>query len=160
MMRSFKKEYASYLEHKYVVIPFQWKGWVGDGMMNLIMIALQTKLKIGHLIANKEPIDTTPHVIQEMLQGCRNEQEYTGVYEQLIMDSEVWTLPDQQQAAVDAAEIYRNCKSSGMFIRKPYDCLIALTAMRYNLVLLHRDTDFINISKVYPSLLQIHFFDS
>jgi predicted nucleic acid-binding protein len=65
------------------------------------------------------------------LQGFANEKEY-------------------MKAAIDAANIYRNCRKKGYTIRKPNDCMIALIALTYKLELLHNDKDFEHIASMYP----------
>ena len=60
------------------------------------------------------------------------------------------TFTNVFQMAVEAADIYRQCRNKGPTIRKAPDCLIAYYALQYNLPLLHKDKDFDGIAKVFP----------
>ncbi len=81
-----------------------------------------------------------PIIIQEILQGIRSEKDYENV-----MDS-VLAFPilewDPIEASIDAAQIYRSLRKSGITIRKSNDCRIAAFARRFGLAILHEDRDF------------------
>ena len=49
-----------------------------------------------------------------------------------------------------AAELYRHCRRAGVTVRKSIDCLIAMTAIRYGVAVLHDDSDFEQIARVVP----------
>ena len=41
-----------------------------------------------------------------------------------------------------AATLYRTCRQRGYTVRKLFDCLIAAVAIRADVPIIHRDTDF------------------
>jgi predicted nucleic acid-binding protein len=53
-----------------------------------------------------------------------------------------------------AAELYRRCRNAGVTVRKSIDCLIAMTAIRYGVAVLHDDSDFELIASVVPQFEQ------
>ena len=86
-------------------------------------------------------------IVQEILQGIRNDSEYRSVREYLRFFTHVDAeLSDH----VEAADIYRALRKRGLTIRSPIDCLIAAVALRHSLFLLHKDADFTLISRYYP----------
>ncbi|MGB3778689.1 MAG: PIN domain-containing protein [Tunicatimonas sp.] len=99
-------------------------------------------------VLSKEFVYTCPTIIQEVLQGVRK-NDYNRT--KTALESAVLLgFPDTFRMAVGAAEIYRQCRSKGITIRKAPDCLIAYYALQYKLPLLHRDRDFDSIATVYP----------
>lgn len=98
---------------------------------------------------HKNQILMLPIIIQEVLQGIKNEKSFELV--KYLFLSQQYVLYDQVEMAVAAASLYRNLKSKGVTIRKPNDCLIAAICIQYNIELLHKDKDFDNIAK-YSSL--------
>ncbi len=57
---------------------------------------------------------------------------------------------------IHASDIYRECRKKGITIRKTIDCLIAAVAIENGLSLLHKDSDFDNISKCIVFWSQYH----
>jgi predicted nucleic acid-binding protein len=55
---------------------------------------------------------------------------------------------DQRVSFAEAARIYFNCRRKGVTIRSTIDCIIAQTAIEYDLLLLHNDRDFDAIAKI------------
>lgn len=92
-----------------------------------------------------EQVLLTPTILQEILQGIRDDAKYRQVKEALS-NFTVLDLP-QIQAAVGAADLYRTLRKKGATIRKRNDCLIAYYAMEYSVALVHADADFDQISK-------------
>lgn len=81
-----------------------------------------------------------PTVIQEVLQGIREDTQFTKVQERLLL------LPCLHvpvvEASVKAAELYRELRKKGVTIRKPNDCLIACYAIQHHVEICHNDQDF------------------
>ncbi len=89
------------------------------------------------------PIFICPVIIQEILQGIRNDAEYNQVKDYLFALNVL--NDDAIEVAIGAANIYRNLRKKGVTIRKSNDCLIAYYAIKYSLRILHKDRDFDNI---------------
>ena len=63
-----------------------------------------------------------PTILQEVLQGIREDKQYTHVKE-IFSYFTVLQIPPVQ-AAIGAAELYRGLRKKGLTIRKSNDCLI------------------------------------
>lgn len=87
----------------------------------------------------------TPTILQEILQGIRDDAKYRQIKETLSY-FHVLDFPCVQ-AAVGAADLYRALRKKGATIRKSNDCLIAYYAIEYDLTLVHYDTDFDQIAQ-------------
>lgn len=81
-----------------------------------------------------------PVIIQEILQGIKHDTQFEAVKENL--GGFVIIEGNCVEMAIGAASLYRNLRKKGITIRKPNDCLIAYTAIFYNLPLVHKDSDF------------------
>lgn len=94
---------------------------------------------LEQLIVNKEDICLCGVVLTEILQGIRNDAEFERTRELL---ENLIALPMCHSVFLRSADIYRCLRKQGITIRKPIDCMIASTAIEYNLPLLHNDRDF------------------
>ena len=95
----------------------------------------------------REYIATSGIIVQEILQGIREDSQYRETLRFLDL------LPraDLQFADhIEAANIYRQLRKRGLTIRSPIDCMIAALAMRSRFLLLHKDRDFPTIVRLYP----------
>ncbi len=83
----------------------------------------------------------------EMLQGCRDESEWTllkrylDAQDYLELSGESWG---------EAARIFFDLRRIGRTVRSPIDCCIAQIALDHAVLLLHRDRDFETIATVRP----------
>jgi predicted nucleic acid-binding protein len=89
---------------------------------------------------------TCLHVVQEVIQGARDERAARQLEEGLLalpllepqVDSELY---------LRAAEIFRAGRRRGLTVRSSVDCLIAAIALRHDAVVVHLDRDFDAIAK-------------
>jgi predicted nucleic acid-binding protein len=93
----------------------------------------------------RSEIATCPPVVQEVLQGVRDEHGY------FVVRTTLYTLPMlESPLSIDvfdeAAQIYRTGRATGFTIRSPFNPLIAACAIR-NGVVLHSDRDFNTIAR-------------
>ncbi len=89
----------------------------------------------------------TPAVIQEALQGVRDEAEWKTLDRYLT--SQMWVdVLDPLRSHVEAARIYYDCRRRGLSVRSTGDCVIAQIALERDFALLHNDRDFEAIRKV------------
>jgi predicted nucleic acid-binding protein len=103
----------------------------------------QTKL-LAHLIDN-DAVVTCPTIIQEILQGIRDDAVFKQVKDNLT-GFEVLEV-DPVEAAYGAASLYRSIRKQGVTIRKSNDCLIAHFSIFHKILLLHNDKDFDKIAQ-------------
>ena len=100
---------------------------------------------LSHVWALKEGlkeanVSCCPIIVQEVLQGIRNDLTYQLVKEQFLQ-LEIF-VSEQLHVAIEAAQLYRYLRKKGVTIRKPNDCIIAWYAINNNVKLLHSDADF------------------
>jgi len=91
-------------------------------------------------IENDETIYLCPTIIQEILQGITNDNQYKRIKDYLMCFGVL--NDDGLESALGAVKIYRSLRKKGISIRKSNDCLIAQYAFKYSLKILHRDRDF------------------
>ena len=86
-------------------------------------------------------------VVQEVLQGFRDEAAFararSGMLALPIVDS-----PVGEDVFLQAADLYRAGRRAGLTIRSGVDCLIAASAIRHHLDVLHHDRDYDAIAKI------------
>lgn len=93
----------------------------------------------------------TELIYQEVIQGALNEKDFTSLDDYLI--AQTFFYPKHHPETYrQAAQIYFTCRRNGITIRSTIDCLIAQTAIKHDLVLLHSDKDFENIAEIFPTL--------
>ncbi len=89
-------------------------------------------------------VATCPVIVQEVVQGVIPDKDYENVSNNFnkIVNLSV----NGYDYAREAANLYRGLRKKGITIRKPNDCLIAIYAIKNDIVLLHDDKDFTNIA--------------
>jgi predicted nucleic acid-binding protein len=103
-------------------------------------------------IVDLEEVATCLPVVQEVLQGFRDERAF-----RLARDA-MYAFPMVEsplgQAVVDeAVDLYRRARQAGRTVRSGVDCLIAACALRNGLTMLHHDRDFNAFAEI--STLQV-----
>ncbi|MEW6328131.1 MAG: PIN domain nuclease [Thermodesulfobacteriota bacterium] len=102
--------------------------------------------EIESLISNNEDVAIADIVLTEVLQGIRDDRDYTEVKKSLL-SFPVYS-PKGVDSFVAAANLYRKCRKKGLTIRSTVDLLIAQIALENDLALLHNDRDFDTLSKI------------
>ena len=83
----------------------------------------------------------------ELLQGAKDEREWNLLSSYL---STQYYLEAEEETWDSAARIYFDLRRKGVTVNSPIDCCIAQIAMEYGAILLHRDKDFVKISRIRP----------
>ncbi len=83
----------------------------------------------------------------ELLQGCRDEKEWSLLTGYLEAQDYLEPAPGAWSAA---ARVYYDLRRLGRTVRSPIDCCIAQLALDYDLLVLHCDRDFETIARVRP----------
>ena len=104
---------------------------------------------LNKLIDGNVPLVLCPVIVQEILQGIKDDSDFYEVRDNLS-GFELLAI-DPAEAAFGAASLYRSIRKHGVTIRKSNDCLIAFYAISCNATLLHNDEDFNRIAQ-YTSL--------
>ena len=93
----------------------------------------------------KNSIIIVPVILQEILQGIRDDKQYELV--SVIIHGFEFIEFDPYEYAIKAADLFRELQKKGITIRKANDCLIAAFCIDLNISLIHNDRDFDNIAK-------------
>ncbi len=88
-------------------------------------------------------------IIQEVLQGFREERAYR-IARGAMLNLPIIDDPLEQDVFVSAIELYRSARRLGVTVRSSTDCLIAASALRHDLEVLHRDRDYCELARVAP----------
>lgn len=103
----------------------------------------------GRILAEDADFYLTPQVVQEVLQGARDEGEWRKLKRYLSAQSLRQGL-DPLATHMEAARIDFDCRRKGLTVRSTFDCLIAQIALEHGLSLLHDDRDYVTIRQVRP----------
>jgi predicted nucleic acid-binding protein len=98
---------------------------------------------------NFEDVVTCLPVVQEVLQGFRDERAFRAAREAMFALPLVES-PMRADLFEEAVGLYRAARRHGVTIRSGVDCLIAARAIRHDLEVLHRDRDYTQIARVSP----------
>jgi predicted nucleic acid-binding protein len=98
-------------------------------------------------VVDFDEIVTCLPVVQEVLQGFTTDTAYRRARESMlalpIVDS-----PMGEAVFLDASELYRRARRAGITVRNGVDCLIAASAIRHGLTVLHHDRDFPALARI------------
>lgn len=100
-----------------------------------------TANRLRSLLAHQIPFGISSVIYQEILQGTKNEQEYS-LLRKYLAGQRFYNPQDAIRSYEEAARIYFLCRKKGVTIRSTIDCLIAQIAIEHDLFLLHNDRDF------------------
>jgi predicted nucleic acid-binding protein len=101
--------------------------------------------KFEEILLHQIPFGISAFTFQEILQGSKNDKEYEKLRTYLITQKIYY--PEKEDFEL-AARLFYDCRKSGITIRSTIDTLIAVTAVKNKLILLHSDRDFEFIAKV------------
>ena len=94
-----------------------------------------------------DEIVTCLPVIQEVLQGFRDEGAYRRAREAML-SLPVVESPLRLDVFSEAIDLYRSARRAGVTVRSSVDCLIAACAIRHDLEVLHRDRDYAALAEI------------
>jgi predicted nucleic acid-binding protein len=92
-------------------------------------------------------IALTPIVIQEILQGARDEPEWRRL-RRYLQTQTILSPRDPMATHIAAARIYYDCRRRGLTVRSTLDCVVAQIAIEHGVPLLHDDRDYDAIARV------------
>ena len=104
------------------------------------------------------PFGISAYTYQELLQGARDEKEFTTLKDYLT-GQKIYMLPETAEVYEAAAKLYFDARRKGITPRSTIDILIAHTCIYHDLFLLHDDRDFDALAKLF-SQLKIYEADS
>jgi predicted nucleic acid-binding protein len=100
-------------------------------------------------VADLEEVVTCLPVVQEVLQGFRDEAAFRTAREALL-SFPVVESPLRAEVFLEAAQLRRAARRAGLTVRSTVDCLIAACALRHQLTVAHCDRDFATLARVSP----------
>ena len=103
--------------------------------------------RLRQAIAAREVVVVDP-VLMEVMAGARRE---AVARTQRLLEAQPHEALAPRLDWLDAATIYRQLRAGGVTVRSVMDTLIAATAIRLDLPILHRDRDYDQIAR-YTSL--------
>jgi len=106
---------------------------------------------LDNLIKSEEPFCINEFIYQEILQGSKDEKEFSTL-KSYLKYIPLYSLKLGVQSFENAAQLNFRCRRKGITIRSTIDLLIAETAIENNIALLHDDEDYVNMSKVITEL--------
>lgn len=98
-------------------------------------------------IVDFDDVVTCLPVVQEVLQGFRDERAF-GLARDAMLALPIVESPLRAEVVLQAADLYRTARRSGLTLRSGVDCLIAACALRHGLEVLHHDRDFDLVARV------------
>lgn len=109
-------------------------------------------LRIERVVEFEEIVTCLP-VIQEVLQGFREERAYrTARYAMTALP--IVESPMEESLFIEAAGLYRAARRQGLTIRSSVDCLIAACALRHDIPVLHTDRDYDLLVRISPLVVK------
>jgi predicted nucleic acid-binding protein len=100
-------------------------------------------------VADFEEIVTCLPIVQEVLQGFRDERAFR-VARDAMFAFPIVESPLRSEVFEEAIGLYRAGRRAGVTVRSSVDCLIAACALRHGLIVAHHDRDFDAIAEVSP----------
>jgi hypothetical protein len=94
-----------------------------------------------------DDIVTCLPVVQEVLQGFRDESDFRRAREAMLA-LPIVEAPLGEATFLEAVALYRRARRVGRTVRSSVDCLIAACALRSDLEVLHRDRDYAALAAV------------
>jgi predicted nucleic acid-binding protein len=105
-------------------------------------------LRLDDVVDFDEIVTCLP-VVQEVLQGFRDEQAFT-VARRAMLALPMVEAPLPAAVFDEAVSLYRSARRAGHTVRSGVDCLIAACALRHRLTVLHDDRDYDALARVSP----------
>ena len=106
----------------------------------------------GWLSEDADRILVNEVVATELLRGVRTDKDATQL--QAALDKLAQADPLRREDWLLSARVYRVCRSAGLTIRSPMDCLMASHAIRLQVAVMAVDRDFDAIASCTP--LRLH----
>ncbi|HVT15813.1 MAG TPA: PIN domain-containing protein [Thermoanaerobaculia bacterium] len=111
-----------------------------------------SRVQLGE-VAELDEIVTCLPIIQEVLQGFRDERAHR-IAREAMLALPIVEAPLRTERFLEAAELYRAARRTGLTVRSAADCLIAACALRNHLTVAHRDRDFDLLARISPLSVQ------
>jgi len=128
-------------------------------LINYLKGVENKKVKLfENVIKRRVPYGISSYTYLELLQGARDEKEYAELKKYL--STQLIYFPAEEAGTYEeAARLYYELRRQGVTPRSTIDVLIALTALKNKLLLLHDDRDFdMFADKISDLKILVEFF--
>jgi predicted nucleic acid-binding protein len=98
-------------------------------------------------MVDPEDVLLTPFTELELLQGCRDDEEWSLLA--AYLETQEYLAP-VRETWVAAARVFFDLRRLGKTVRSPVDCCIAQIAIERRVLLIHRDRGFEAIAEIRP----------
>ncbi len=105
-------------------------------------------LDLESLVSLEEVVTCLP-VVQEVLQGFRDEAAFRTAHDALLQ-LPILENPLQLEVFEEAVSLYRTARRAGFTVRSSTDCLICACALRHDVEILHIDRDYGTLARISP----------
>ena len=111
--------------------------------------SLQSIVQLRDFLSEAKYLCTIGPIITEIFQGIKlaNKKEYGNTFDEF---KTLLYYNIKKKVFIDAAFIYRSLRAKGITIDRTIDCIIAASAIKYNLTVFHKDEHFEIIKKYFP----------
>ncbi len=106
---------------------------------------------LDQILSNPLAFGLNGLIYMEILQGAKNQTAFEH-FKRYFSGQRFYRLLNAETSYASAAQIYFDCRRSGITIRSSVDCLIAQCAIDNELILLHNDKDFVQMAGVVTTL--------
>jgi len=111
------------------------------------IFARPARLSIDDFTDDRDRIVTCLPIVQEVLQGFGDERAFR-IARTAMSALPCFDSPLTDRVIDDAVDVYRRARRAGVTVRSSTDCLIAASAVRYHLTVVHNDRDFTQLTRV------------
>lgn len=112
---------------------------------------------LDNLLQNPLAVGINHFIYMEILQGA-SDQKHFERFRDYFSTQRFYSLTTNNYE--QAAKLYFSCRRKGITVRSSLDCLIAQCALEHDLILLHHDRDFLQISTIHKQLKHQHFLST
>ena len=98
-------------------------------------------------VADFDDVVTALPIVQEVLQGFTDERLFARARESMLA-LPIVESPLDEALYLEAVQLYRSARRSGLTIRSSTDCLLAACAIRHRLTIAHVDRDYDHLARV------------
>jgi len=113
-----------------------------------ISILNKRSMLLKEYLENDIKVNLCPPILQEILQGCRDIDQFSGL--KYLLSNLENLISDHYVMSIKAAEIYFTLRKKSIIIRKPNEFLIAAHALKFDVPVVHNDKDFDAIATIFP----------
>jgi predicted nucleic acid-binding protein len=120
--------------------------WLVDTSVWILVFRQREPLDLARIVDFDE-IATCLPVVQEVLQGFRDERVFR-VAASAMRNLPLLDEPLTFEVVETAIQLYRDARRAGVTVRSSVDCLIAASAIRNDVGVLHCDRDYTQLARV------------